>query len=403
MASEGYLTRRITESLKARQETEQWYRLITALLHRLELKPSDRTEAVNQYDQLTQHLADKLEIDRHDVHIFPQGSMRTQTTIAQRYPVKFDIDIVVRLSGTRYESLGPKAFFEAFGKALEGREYITGEPDPKRRCWRLDYPGKRFYFDVTPAVPDRTGFTGSELSVHDPDTGWSPSNPDAFAEWFCERAELRFTFAMNVMKSLDEARSQVTPVPEEPVGIDDILRRALQLMKLHRDMMYWNEDPDRKAAAPISVILVTLATRAYENLIAKQQNGFASPLEAVLALIDDMPDYLDHDGCGWRVENPTLVDENFADRWNNDNGVRYREFTRWYGRLQDDLEALFEQSHSAPDEDRIRRVFGQAGVEAWKESRPRENGYTGLLGGLAAHASGNPDQPIKTGSKSTLG
>lgn len=400
MTTNPTLSKRLVEALNARAETQQWEQLISNLLHRLELNPTDRARAVADYEAVADHLAEALSIPRHDVHIFPQGSMRTQTTISQRHPVKFDLDVVVKLTGPKYISPDPEEMFEAFGKALEGNESVTGKPDPKRRCWRLQFPGKPYYFDLTPAVCDQTGREGSSLSVRDPDTRWAPSNPEEFANWFCTHAAKRFAFETRMMKAVMDSTT-VTPLPDEEIGLDDILRRTVQLMKLHRDTMYW--DDAKKDLMPISVIIVTLATKAYADLHAARRTAFSSPIELVLALVEAMPLYIQRDHTGWRVENPKLKGENFADRWNSDKGARALEFKRWHARLESDLEALLHQSHRAPSEDKIRSMFGTAGLEAWRESRPKVNVLDSLIGSADGFSRSNPAHPVKTGSSNTLG
>ncbi|MCP5285462.1 MAG: nucleotidyltransferase [Burkholderiaceae bacterium] len=403
MSTNPTLSKRVIESLTARSEAQQWEELIANLLRRLELDEAERAKAEADYEKLADNIASKLSIPRHDVEIFPQGSMRTQTTISQRYPVKFDLDVVVKLSGPKYNSPDPEVMFTAFGKALEGNESVTGIPEPKRRCWRLQYPGKAYYFDVTPAVNDQTRRAGSSLSVRDPDTRWAPSNPEEFAEWFCSHAAKRFPFQTLVLKSLVEARTTVAPLPDARVGLDDILRRAVQLMKLHRDTLYWGADEKKREAMPISVIIVTLATTAYADLLAYRSGEFKSPIEVVLALVEAMPKYIERGVDGWRVENPKLASENFADKWNADGGARRAEFMRWHGKLEADLEALLYQSARVPSEDKVRGVFGTAGVEAWKASRPKANVLDGLIGSAMGLAKTNPDRPVKVGSSNTLG
>lgn len=402
MTTNPTLSKRIIESLVARAESQQWEELIASLLQRLELNKGDVTDAKKDYDELADHIAKKLSLPRHDVHIFPQGSMRTQTTISQRFPIKFDLDLVVKLTGPKYDSPDPEVMFAAFGKALEGNEAVTGAPEAKRRCWRLSYPNKRYYFDVTPAVRDQTHWAGSSLSVRDPDTRWAPSNPEEFAEWFCAHAAQKFPFQTTVLKRAMEAAT-VTPLPEEPVALDDILRRTVQLMKLHRDTMYHGADAKKKEVMPISVIIVTLATRAYADLLANRRNEFKSPIEVVLALVEAMPDFIEQRGTQWRVENPKLASENFADKWNSDQGARRAEFMRWHRELETHLEALLHQSAKVPSADTIRSVFGTAGLEAWKETRPKANVLDGLLGSAAGFTKTNPGEPVRTGSANTLG
>lgn len=403
MTTNPRLPKRVIDSLNSRREARQWEQLIGSLLRRLELNPADRARAEADYEKLAERVADKLSLPRHDVHIFPQGSMRTQTTISQRHPVKFDLDLVVKLTGPKYDSPDPEVMFEAFGKSLEGNESVTGTPEEKRRCWRLGYPGKPYYFDLTPAVRDQTGQAGSSLSVRDPDTRWAPSNPEEFAEWFCTNANLRFPFQTALLKSQIEARTTVTPLPDEEVALDDILRRVVQLMKLHRDTWYWGVDEDKKAVMPISVIIVTLATRAYADLLSSRAHEFSSPIEVVLEVVDAMPSYIERGPHGWRVENPALAGENFADKWNTDGGARRAEFIRWHGQLESDLEALLYQSARVPSEDKVRKVFGSAGLEAWKESHPKVNVLDGLIASGMGASKSNPDRPVKTGSSNTLG
>ena len=395
-------SKRLTASLLERHQTDQWTTLIGGLLRRLELKPEDREKATKEYEALADRIAHKLNLQRNDVHIFPQGSMRTQTTISPQWPTKFDLDVFVHLKGPRYHSPDPEQMFEEFGEALEGQEIVTGAPEAKRRCWRLNYPNERFYFDVTPAVDDQTHQLGSSLSVRDPDTKWSPSNPLEYANWFCDRAEKRFPFQSRLVK-FAEARTQVDPLPDDEVDLDDILRRTVQLIKLHRDTVYRGASPEKQAVMPISVIIVTTVTHAYEKLLAERANEFTSPIEVVLELIDMMPSQIKRRGEEWHVPNPTLPSENFADRWNTDKGARAREFASWHSKLEADLEALLYQSDRTPREESIRNVFGPAGVEAWKASKPQKpNVLDGLLSS-AGPAATNPRAPMQSGSSNTLG
>ncbi|WP_298409593.1 nucleotidyltransferase [Janthinobacterium sp.] len=397
------ISKRIIDSLASRQEGEQWELLIAQLLRRLELKPDEKAMAEAAYDLLGASIAKKLNLPRHDVDVFAQGSMRTQTTINPRHPTNFDIDVFVKLTGPGYDAMDAETMFHSFGKALEGNESVTGVPYKKRRCWRLDYPNKPFYFDVTPAVRG-TSYAGLGLRVRDPETIWAPTNPADFANWFCKRAELRFIFGARVIKSIAmDERASVEPLPQEEVGLDDILRRTVQLMKLHRDNMYHYADVKRKEAQPISVIIVTLATHAYADLWNNGKASFRSPLEVVLALVERMPFFIDYTSGKYLVANPELHGENFADRWNSDSGLRAAEFKRWHARLETDLEKLLHQGTKTANEADIREVFGAVGVEAWKASQPKSNILDGLLLSSTGLTKFNPTTPIKPGTADSLG
>lgn len=399
------LSRRITEALTARQEAAQWELFIASMLEKLELSPTERAKAVERYKELARHVACKLDVGEVDVHVVVQGSMRTQTTTAMWGNTKFDLDIVVKLSSARFTALREsEGFFQEFGRALQGVPG-AGEPVAKNRCWRLQYPGEPFYFDVTPAIPLSSGITGTDLRVRDPETKWSPSNPEEFADWFCTIANGRFPFQRQRVANFTEARTQVDPVPTGRVGIDDILRRTVQMLKLHRDNYYRGLPDYRREGMPISVILVTLATSIFRDLLASEPNRFGSAIEVVLEVVDRLPKYIDRSGATVRVMNPALsgdIGENFADRWNGDSGVRDREFQTWHRELVGDLEALFADQHSKKDEGRVKRIFGEHGVQAWKNGLTAGGLMGGLLKTLPAEPRSNPQSPVPTGSRNQL-
>jgi len=393
---------RLLKSLGMTHSASRWEQLIMSLLKRLELDQAERDDAEREYNRLADRVSAKLDIPRHDVQVYPQGSMRTQTTISPRGNAKFDLDVVFELAGPKYQHPDAEKMFAAFGASLEGDESTTGKPEPRRRCWRLQYPNKPYYFDVTPAVADPQHIYGAGLRVRDPDTVWSPSNPEEFALWFCERADKRFDFQLVAgLSGTYQMRKSVDPLPDEPVGIDDILRRTVQLQKLHRDNFY-HEAGELKEAMPISVIIVTLATQAYEEIWRTRRGAMRSPIEVVLAVVEEMPKYILRDADGkYRVPNPKLPSENFADRWNSDNGVRAREFKRWHAQLEQDLEALLTDDYSTTTERKLRSVFGQAGVDAWRKSTGTP-AASGLLNSLLAGSGANPKVATPVGRKDSL-
>lgn len=399
-------SKRALDALTANSNPHQWEQLIGNLLRKLDLPDDVRAQAEQDYLHLANAIASRLNILRTDIDVFPQGSMRTQTTIPQRHPAKFDLDIVVRLKAPWLAHMDPHELFKAFGRALQGNESVTGVPEEKRRCWSLPYPGKKYYFDVTPAVSDPNARTGEALRVRDPDTHWSPSNPVEFANWFCKRAALRFKFQQHIINKAAMDRANITPLPDEQVGLDDILRRVVQLMKLHRDGLYWYANQEVKRVQPISVILVTLAGHAIEKLWAEEQTGvrsFTSAIEVALAVVERLPILLQPTNGQYVLPNPMLPAENFADKWNGDGGARAKQFELWHKKLETDLEALLHQGQANATEEEIRGVFGQVGVDAWKASKPSVGIMEGLLGSVSGYTKTNPTTPTRPGSSGTLG
>lgn len=398
-------SRLIAEAINQRQESQQWEEFIAAMLTKLELSAEKKAAAEKRYNELGRHVAKKLGIGENDAHVVVQGSMRTQTTIAGEGRENFDIDVVVKLSGPRFEQLREsEKFFQEFGRSLAGLA-DAGQATSKNRCWRLPYPGEPFYFDVTPAIPMSMDITGTNLRVRDPATTWSPSNPEEFADWFCGIALKRFPFQrQEVRKYVMDAKTVVDPLPTGPVRLDDILRRSLQLMKLHRDKYYKGLPELRREAKPISVVLVTLATKAYDQMVTQEGNQFLSAIEVVMELAERMPAYIAREFSGLHVDNPAITGprrENFAEKWNTDGGQRHQEFLAWHRQLLTDLEALFAEEYNKRSELRIQSIFGEQGVRAWKASLPSP-ALGGLLAALPAQPKSNPTAPRQTGYRDSL-
>ena len=81
---------------------------------------------------------------------------------------------------------------------------------------------------------------------------WLKSNPDGYALWFATRC-----IEDASVKLLAEA-----VVPIEKYNKDKtVLQRIVQILKRHRDMMFSND----KENEPISIIITTLAARAYKG------------------------------------------------------------------------------------------------------------------------------------------
>lgn len=399
MTSNRTLAKAFMEKATLNQEARQWEELMAGLLSKLELDKDEHERAKQHYETLARQVARKLDVDETDVHVVVQGSMRTQTTVAPRGREKFDLDIVVKLGGDHFAGVDSEDFFKEFGDSLRGLNDAAGEPKPKSRCWRLQYANEPFYFDVTPALPGSYEITGTDLRVRDPETQWSPSNPEDFADWFCEAAKQKFGFQA-LLKSKVEARHHIDELPSEKVAIDDILRRTVQLIKLHRDLMYYGESDEVKEGKPISVILVTLATYAYNAAIANR-HMYSNAIEVLLDVVERMPDYIDESDGEYSVCNPKHDGENFAERWNVDDGMRASAFYEWHGQLKTDLDALFADSYSRSGEAKIRKVFGEDGVKAWKSSLAPA--ASGLLNSLLKSAPGgerrDPVAPLPSGSK----
>lgn len=103
----------------------------------------------------------------------------------------------------------------------------------------------------------------------------------------------------------------------------------MQRGKRHRDMSF----ADRHEERPASIIITTLAGRAYP--------GSGWLYEVLLTVTEKMPSLVERRDGVWWVPNPVQPLENFADRWRRKPG-NDRNFFEW-----------ITQDHSFPSEKEV--------------------------------------------------
>ena len=136
------------------------------------------------------------------------------------------------------------------------------------------------------------------------------------------------------------------PLPQ-PRPDKGVLRRAVQLFKRHRDVMFATAKDGEHA--PVSVIITTLAALAYERLVATKT--YETPFDLLLDILEEMPVGISErrvwENGRWvtqyEILNPTTDErENFADRW-NEEPIKKAVFDRWLTAAKRDLRALEEK------------------------------------------------------------
>lgn len=347
-------------------------------------------EASTAYEEIANCLVDKLNWERDDIKIYPQGSASTKTLIRTVGNQSFDIDAVCEVDISTEEALDPMAFFEAIGIALEGMD-----AKGRRRCWTINYAGKQFYIDFTPSVPlttaplterQRRGLKRSEheflataLAVVDtPSENWKTSNPAGIRNWVNRASERKIILQM-VLDSFRKAQASIEPVSTQSVEVEETLRVAIRLFKRHRDMCVHRGHLESEYQ-PISIILVTLLTTCYEGLADLIQENAIRPfphvVDALIAIANLLPEMIPRYPNGdYYLDNPTVVDENFAERWNTDEGQRAEAFRRWCTILRDDLQKIVAQTDPAKITATTLEVFGCTNAD-----RPRGGNRNPSLG-----------------------
>jgi hypothetical protein len=93
---------------------------------------------------------------------------------------------------------------------------------------------------------------------------------------------------------------------------------------------------------------------------------------------------------GYVVGNPTVEGENFAERWNRDDGERAETFAKWCGILHSDLMSILSASDEKAIEQKAREVFGCFGDSG--------SSGGGGGGGIPATPAHRPPPPPPRGS-----
>jgi hypothetical protein len=348
-----------------------WARELDAVNQHITIPQEQIDEAAATYAQIASELVKKLKWDQNDIKILPQGSASTQTLIRSPDASKFDIDAVCQVAISRIDAHDPMQFFEEIGEAL-----VTFEPDRKKRCWRIEFSKCRFYIEFTPSVPLSTvprNILGSvryraAIDYHDtalavvdtPTEQWKTSNPEGIANWVKTQAEKKVMLNLSLRKAALSFDASIAPVPDQKIPLSDTLRVAIRLFKRYRDMAVRRGHIEEEYK-PISIIIVTLLTQCYEGL-ADNGDQYAHPIELLIALAELLPHMIeDRNGEYW-VENPTVNEENFAERWNQDDGERKAAFDVWCGLLITDLQSILSLRDETSIRNRVREVFGCTGA-----------------------------------------
>lgn len=325
-------------------------------------------EAIKDYEEIASHLIKKLNLPQTAVKVISQGSARTKTLIRTPDRTKFDIDAVCAVDFNEISGNDPMSFFYKIGEALE--KY---EPEQKKRCWKVDISGREYYIEFTPSIPlgqvpsptlenvifsPVDTFQDKALAVVDtPSETWKTSNPEGFADWVSEQANISILKMLSVesMRDSIDFSSSIEDIPDQDVPLSDTLRIAIRLLKRHRDMSIRRGliDSDLK---PISIIIVTLLTQCYKGL-ADMSMRYQDPIRLLIELVELMPFMIEERHGEYWIANPTVDGENFAEKW-NDNIKLKMSFDYWTKLLIDDLHAIMMESNEQKRSKKLREVFG---------------------------------------------
>ena len=286
----------------------------------LDLTESEHADAVGKYEAVGRWLdAWDSALRVYRPVVFVQGSVAIGTASKAVGREERDIDLVCRMH-LPHEISQARAK-QMVGERLRQNGNYAEILEEKNRCWRLNYAGQ-FHMDILPAKPDRRVPTPTALVVPDKElTCWKESDPEGYAAWFGDRA------AQGGETAVAQAEARVEPAPAHvSVRGKTPLQVVVQLMKRHRAELFTGDSD-----APISIVVTTLAARAYRG----QQSIYG----ALMDLVKVMPAFVEYRNGVPHVPNPTNPLENFAEKWQREPRKQLL-FDWWIEQAGRDLETL---------------------------------------------------------------
>jgi hypothetical protein len=338
-------------SERAQLRHSQLADLIEEACQHLEPSPYQREVAQQRYEGVGDWLAKSEDPLLAEIAIRLQGSVAIGTTVKPIGAAEYDVDLVAHVPDID-AVISPAMLKHRIGDRLKANGHYAPLLVEMPRCWRLDYANE-FHLDITPSIPNPGCAMGGELVPDKALKSWKASNPMGYRAKFERRAKLRARIRPAFGRILDStmAKDSVEPYPEE-MKLKGLLRRTVQIAKRHRDLEFID---DTDGLAPLSIIITTLASRAYEFCVGNFT--YDHELDLIVDLLRRMPNsietHVNGTGVEWYLWNQTTVGENFCEKWNK-HPERARAFFEWHGKLVADVEHLA----AAEGLDDVRRLLG---------------------------------------------
>jgi len=326
------------------------------ICQKLELSQTQYDDAKEKYESVAKWISDSSDERISNISIYPQGSMRLETTVKPLGQDEFDIDLMSHLSLSSLE-INSKEINRLIGDRLREHKTYQEMIVPLNRGWRIDYANE-FHLDITPCVDDENNWNGGVLVPDREQKDWKQSNPKGYAELFDFRSELQPTFLIEE-SLMHKANIESLPEPRKFKGI---LKRCVQLLKRDRDIHF--KDKNSKLA-PISIILTTLASKAYEKCV--NDYTYTNELDILIDILKHMDDFIKitkYQGrTYYEIPNETTEGENFAEKWNS-HPERAESYFEWKTNALENIEKTINIDGLDMIGEHLSKSFGKSVIES---------------------------------------
>src|SRR2546421_3670556 len=154
---------------------------------KLQLSPTAYDLTVVRYGAIADWLrAEGSPLAEYELEIYPQGSLRIDTTVKLRGRKEFDLDFVCEFRVDPSVFRDPIKLLDMIEARLRAHGTYKHMVERKNRCIRIMYANE-FYMDILPACPSPSICLYGEHCVVVPDCAaddLKPSNPKGYALWY---------------------------------------------------------------------------------------------------------------------------------------------------------------------------------------------------------------------------
>lgn len=316
--------------------------LFVQLTDDLDLTESQENAIKKSYNAVADWLnRNDSPLNKYDVTIYPQGSMKLGTVVKPLKTDDYDIDMVCLLQKNASLLLASQVKNLVGDRIKANGTYKTMLDSEGKRCWTLQYSDNlNFHMDILPAIPSNMSNQSIKATHKENNLYYFiPTNPHGYADWFRSR--------MNT-HSMPYERGNIETLPDFPRKT--ILQKIIQLFKRHRDVVFQNDQDN----APISIIITTLVAKLYNG-----ENDISTFFERAVNNICSQVEV--RNGVYW-VSNPSNPNENFADKWQNEPNKR-KAFYDWIQKIATDYRTLCSVATKTDLLRLLYKMFGQAAID----------------------------------------